>query len=285
MPPPAEHADPPSKRNRVIVHSAARNLSADPTPACYTITFDEPYTDVTALELICADVPLTAYQVCASNRAMKFRGSDGVTRTATLTPGDYEPPALLADEVAARMNDAAGTPGLYACAYDPRRDSFAFSSAQAFTLLFASPDSGDVAYASGSPARILGFGPRDYAAELADQSVYRVLSEFRRDVSHTKTAVICIDTADVNTSAANPFNRSFAIVGPSATEIYAWQPKRQAIKTYNPPIGKYARMRVRVLDVFGEPYDTQNHDHRLEFMITSSPRYQSRQNWTLRPMD
>lgn len=315
MPPPPEHAEPPSKKHRVIVTSAARNLSTHPSAADYAVTFDEPFVDVTAVTLLSAHFPLSAYQVSSRNNRVPFRlaaDPPDTVRVAELAPGDYEPPQALADELAARLTAAVGGLPAFSAAYDARADAYAISSSAPFTLLFdgglaaygpqlqdsfgevtaqglveVTRVAGDrtVSYAPRSAARILGFGPRDYsstATGAASQPQFHIRSEFRRDLTHAQTAVLAIDSADVNSSTAAEFNRSFAVVG---RDVHRWEPALHATKGYNPPVGKLSRMRIRVYDVHGAPYDTQNHDHRLEFLLTCAPRYQSRQNWTQRPID
>ena len=305
MPPPTDLAELPSKKVRLVVSSGDRNLSTYPTPASYMLTFDEPFVDVVSMTLLSASLPLCAHQVSSSNDTFAFSSNDR-TYTVVIPRGDYEPPETLASVLTDLMNDACGVVGLFTVNYDPRIDGFKFGSGTPFRLLF---DGGTVAfgpqiqdefgamtslgivenlaiagdrgvtYPNSSAARVLGFGPTTY--DSSGVGYYVLTSMFRRDVSHTQSAVICIDGADVNVSVNNVFNRSYAIIT-KQTSLESWLADRNVSKTFNPPMGKMAKIRVRVFDIYGNPYDFQNHDHRLEFQLACSPRYQSKPNWTVR---
>lgn len=301
MPPTKDLSDPVTRKVRLVISSADRNLTSYPSPSKYVVKFDQPYTDVSSLTLISAQVPLTAYQISDSNNVLTFRLSQE-TFTALIPHGDYEPPPLLAEAIQDAMNKAANLPGLFKVTYVPFRDHFSFSSFSSFHLLFdgglkpygpqipiefgISRDefgiAGDrsITYPDSSIAKAIGFGPKDYEAQQ-DAMDYVLNSEFRRDATK-KVAVIYVDGADVNHSLNDAFNRSYVVIGDRQAELAHWLPDRQVTKSYNPPQGSLAEIRIRINDINGKPYDCQNHDHRLEFLLTTTPRYQHRPNWTVR---
>ena len=311
MPPPTELSKPPSNRVRVVVSSSDRNLSNFPSPNAYVIDFDEPFVDVVSLALLSAHFPASAYQIGPGNDRVPFRHAlvAAVARFEAVLPhGDFEPPETLAAATAAAMNAACGEPGRYEVSYDARRDSFVFSSSGAFELLFgggsapfgpqivdefASVTSAGivetvgvagartVVYARRSAARPLGFGPNDQASAL-EGAAHVVRAPFRRDPTRAKVAVMYVSGADVNASTGNAVHRSFAVFGPRQSELEAFLPDRGIAKGFNPPMGKLGRVAIRVCDLDGNPYDCQNHDHRLEFMVTCAPRFQAAPNWTIR---
>jgi hypothetical protein len=289
MPPPAEHADKPLKYVRLIVSSADRNVNFDPTPASYTIDFDEPYSDVSMLTLLSANVPLVAYTVNANNDTLTF-GTDNGEYIAKLPHGDTGPIGL-AEKLGPLMT--AESLETFEVAYDVAKDSFviACTSSSEFYLDFNGGEvpygpqyfnekdgtfSGDksLTYRANSPARLLGFGPRKYSSTNST-----VKSEFRKDFDHTKTALVFIDGADVNQSTKDSTNKCFAVINPKKRE---YVPDLQIFKVFNPPNGKYSRMRIRLTDIYGNPYDTQNYDNVFEFRLTCIPRFQSKPNWTVR---
>lgn len=304
-----ELAELPSKKIRLIVSSADRNLTAYPLPSSYAINFDEPFVDVVSLTLLSASVPLIAYQVSDSNNKVSFfTFADNTRYDIELPEGNYEPPNALASVLENLMNDACGVPSLFSVTYRETVDGFRFTSDVKFALLF---DGGVVAYGpqvvdefsittptgvidrletagdktisypTDSAARVLGFGPKNYVSEKKGLDEV-VQSAFMRDVSHTQTAIMYIDGADVNVSINNVLNRSYAIIGPKQAALESWLFDRHVNKNFNPPIGKLGKLRIRILDVFGKPYNFQNQDHRLEFLVSCTPRYQSRPTWTVR---
>ena len=251
---------------RLIVSSADRNLSIYPTPASYVVTFDEPFANVVSMTLVSASIPLVAHQVSTSNNVFRYRFAENHPATEVEIPiGDYASGEDLATTLTGLLNS------IIRVNYVARRDGFAFNAASPFELLF---DGGDaqtnvVSYAKGSCARILGFGPRNYVSSPAGA----LSSAFKRDLSHTSTAVIYVDDADVNVSINDSFNRSFAVISrqDDLTVHMHDMHDMHMKKTFDPPMGKMGRIRVRINDVFGCPYDFQNRDHRLEFVLGVAP--------------
>jgi hypothetical protein len=263
------------KRWRVVVNSSDRNLSTFPTPAYYTIIFDESFIDVTSLTLIRAYFPLKAYQVTPYNNVIT-KLVDGQKVNFSIPVGDYPP-----EQLAGVLQDLLGV----SVDYDKNLDNFVFSSATtAFALVFNDLDklmdgdnNNDVEYAPNSAARLLGFGPYTYTSVDG-----KIASPFRRNPdSHIKTAVISIEGADVNVSINNTFNRSYAIIGDGVdNRIENVDPVIK--KTFNPPMGKLSRITIRIKDIYGNPYDCQNFDHRLEFVVVGEPKQHRKPGWTVR---
>lgn len=288
------------KKTRLIVTSADRDLSVDPSPSSYSVVFDEPLIDVISLSLVNATVPLVAYQVSACNNSLMFRiGADPTTHTATIPPGDYEPPSRLAEQVALAVETACGQPGVLSVAYVESRDAFVFSAAEPFEIIceevhLLQQRGGDagvltpggmlgdrrIAYASRTCARILGLGPATYASKENSPGVHVLSSPYRRDLSHTSMVILSITGADINVAVDGTLNRSFAVIG--GTGVFPSLSDRIPTKTYNPPIGKMPQLHLDFRDVFGNAYDFQNQDHILEFVVTCSPRFQSKPTWTVR---
>lgn len=302
MPPPSTHADPPSKRHRVIVDSASRNLNIWPSPSDYAIPFDEPLADVVSVALMSATISLTAYDIGPSNDAVPFL-VDAVERIARLPHGDY---AGAPTELAAALESSlksAYPDAEYRVDYVRRRDAIVVRASVPFELRFddrtgecAASASNDAetpricatAFHKGSAARALGFGPRAYASTQGgdeDSSFpHAVSAPFRLDLSGSRknTVVLVLEGADVNVSSTQVFHRTFAILGPKQTDMTMALPDRGIVKNFNPPVGKLARVRVRLLDVDGAPYDCQGREHRLELLFSCTPKFQFKPNWTVR---
>ena len=294
-----------SKKFRLVISSADRNLSMYPNPASYTLSFDEPFSDVVSISLLSASIPLVAYEVNAWNNRLSFTTLDGPVEVV-IPEGNYTP-SEFAIELASLMS-AATTTATFDVEYVPRRDIYRFISATPFKLHF---DGGTVAYGpqeldefgrltsqgieeytavageqsvsyrARSPARLLGFGPQNYSSipDAANPTRHVLESVFRRDVSDTKTAIVYLSGTDINVSPNNTFNKSFMIVGPDLEESL---PDRLITKNYNPPMPKMPKLTIRILNIYGDLYDFQNQDHRFEFLLTCSPRFQRRLKFTER---
>jgi hypothetical protein len=303
---PSDMADPPSKKVRLVISSADRNLTMDPKPSNYTITLDEPLPDVVSISLVSVSMPLTAYRVNSNNNTLALSLNGGPLTEIIVPEGDYEDPV----ELATFLTEA--TTGALVVKYVKSSDKFKFQSAEPFALFFeggmapygpqeledfvrrtnsvpggveeysAIAGQKTVAYRAASLARTLGFGPKNYRS-TSDNVINVITSEYRIDMSQNKTAIVYIAGADLNLSINNNVNKSFVIIeaerGRSICREIAL-PDRLLTKNYNPPMHRLAKLQIRVLNEFGGPYDFQNHDHRLELLMTCAPRYQARTKWT-----
>jgi hypothetical protein len=97
-----------------------------------------------------------------------------------------------------------------------------------------------------------------------------VIAPFRRDFKAERYVILKITpNSELLTSVSQPINRTFAIIpkGPSGdlnvndTQTDAYE------KRWNPPIDRIGKMNISFTDAYGNPYDFQNQDHRLEFLF------------------
>jgi hypothetical protein len=179
-------------------------MVAYPSPAKYEVSLYEDLFDVTAVNLIVADVPFAAYLIGLGHRTVPFSfqcvpvGGDPMTLNASaqLTVGDYadDPSAddlstelgnaLTAAAAAAAASRLEMTPPSFTATYSPRTDSYTVTGSTPFTLMFSSRE-------QGTPAKVLGFGRADYcAASVGDGGTYSVKSPFRRDFRKDRYVVL-----------------------------------------------------------------------------------------------
>lgn len=264
-----------TKRKRMVIDSRSRNLGAYPSPAKYEVTLEEDLFDVTAVNLIVADVPFSAYLIGSSRRSVPFSfvppwgGGVAKSATALLTVGDYVNPADLATELGSAMTAAAyqawpppssTSPLTFTATYTARTDSFAVqSSAAPFTLLFSGR-------AVDTPAKALGFGTGpscDYAS-----SSFEVVAPFRRDFRSDRYVVLKLSpNAEVITSVTQAIDRTFAVVPANSGALNVNTDEEGFEKRWMPPLSRVGRLMIQFTDGDGNPYDFQNQDHRLELMF------------------
>ena len=268
-----------SKTSTVVIDSRDRDLKLYPDPARYDVTLDEEIQDVTSVELMCAEVPMVSYTVSTRNNLIHVAAFGSSTFAAPLVAevdvGNYTKEEL-ATAVQAALNAAVSNEA-FVVQYHARLDNYDVYSASSFALSFAtSTSSATVAYAPRTAARLLGFGPKRYASAAAEppppgQPAFTntVRAPHRCDLDTDRYAVLHIEPAYVNYSATNNtvLNRSFAIL-PKSLSALNLRVDESRIKTFNPPLAKFAKMRVTFYDPQGELYDFQNRDHRLEFRFT-----------------
>lgn len=256
------------KSTTVIVDSRDRDVAIFPNPASYDISIDEELQDVTTLELVGAEVPMVAYLV-SSNKNDRFyfswTGSQVPPQDTqvVIRAGDYSP-AELASEIQSVMNAAASDAGAFRASYVSRTDNFQIRSKQPFSLRFEG---------GAGISRLLGFAGNASIASVADVAtdpLYSacVSSTYRRDFESNRYAVLHIEPAYVNYSSCNTtINKSFAIIPRKGTDMNLCAEHLRS-KTFNPPIPKFAKLRISIYDRDGQLYDMQNRDHRLELRFT-----------------
>lgn len=294
-----------TRYRRIVVDSRTRNRGSYPTPAHYEVAFDEDIFNVRSVRLIVADVPFSAYLVgagVAGGVPLEFPlapgspPSDWASVVAQLPQGDYASPEDMTSALASALQAAASTAaGLgaptFAVAYLPRTDSFAVQCSAPFSLPFGAAADAFAGVANGgqrprpapSPARLLGFGPRqDYASSPLSAlpsgavatgtfpgAAETVLAPFRRDFRSDRYVVLKISpNAEVVHSVSQAIDRTFAVLprGPS-TDLNVNSVNDMFEKRWSPPLARVARMVLTFTDAYGLPYDFQNQDHRIEFLF------------------
>ena len=252
---------------RVVVDSRDRDLTSFPTPARYDVEFEDPLENILSVELLCADVPFTSYLINSYAQDLTLietqTGSSNA-RNLQLTAGDYGASNLAAHvQTVLATNGTAGV--TYEVSYDLVKDNFQFmvsgsnvTSTKPFTL--------DL---SNRPqlAAVLGFLPKAYGSIWdAGSSKQSLRSDFRKNFNYNNYMVMHVDSLENNRSPNKVLNKSFAILSKDRinNELIELE---SVCKEFNPPLSKLHKLRITFRDMEGNPYDFQNHPHRLEFLF------------------
>jgi hypothetical protein len=258
----------------IIIDSKDRDMQLFPDAASYELPLLEEIQDVTTLELLSADVPMASYIVTTHNNQIVVTcDASPIAYIAYLDVGDYTP-MELAQEVQAKLNIAVSSLdlNLFRVTYATRTDNYIVRCKRPFALYFEDPRKRGYPMPNGA-ARVLGFGAHTYASHtsIADDALYPqcIQAPFRRDFTSDRYAILHIDPAYVNYNPMNnAIDKSFAIIPRDSMSCNITSNETNK-KEFKPPVAKFAKVRITFLDTYGEPYDFQNRDHRLELRFSS----------------
>jgi hypothetical protein len=268
-----------SRHVRIVLDSRERNVSLFPNPNAYEINLVHDIHNVSHIRLISSDFPFNTYTINASNNRLYVAYNDTVT-TVVLDIGNYTE-TELATELGNSMNAAVGT-AIFQVAYVPKKDNFSFKCLHPFGLVFAGrqfvhPMNGsmDKAYTDNSIGRVIGFGINNYISSVhvtGDSYVNVIKSEFRKNFNTDDCVVVRIDTLEVNVSTADVLQDSFAIVTKNYDSSVNYYGNDVVSHRFTPKLPRLSKLKVRLVDYYGAPYDFQNRDHRLEFEVVCDGR-------------
>lgn len=259
------------KYTRIVIDSKDRNTELFPSPNDYEIVLDDDINDVVSVQLVSADVPFSSYMINdVFNTIHVIVG--GVTYAVTLITGDYTVPSELGAHIQARLNDVTASTN-FTVDYDTVKDNFKFRSKVAFTLSFAGR--------SNPLSMLLGFIKQDYVSSVdsgaPDAYDNVVKAPFRKDFAFNRYVYLVIEQFELNKGNAKPINKSFAALTKQYTSL-AMNDHPKIVKYFSPTIPRLSKLRIYFYDRFGNKYDFQNQDHRLELQFTSFKQLGKYQN-------
>lgn len=254
---------------RFVVNSADRDLQAHPTPASYVVHMPSDTFNVCSIKLVSAIMPKKLAYVVSAGEAQRVSlvQSTAQAATATLPPGDY----TSASDVAAAMGvalNAASASNQFAVSVDTRLDRLVIRSTAQFSI--------DASRMHPATVQVLGLAAgRPQAAAFDDDGsgfpwVLNVPHCVCLDAQYRSSAVLRLrlPSTELLKSASQTLDRAFAILspGPNNMDVSCAYKKQWTV-----PVSRLSRFHVEFVDLFGEPYDFQNQDHRLEFLVESMP--------------
>lgn len=257
---PEDYVDEETKYTRVVVDSRVRNKNLFPNPNSYEIPFEDDINDVKTAKLIYMDIPMSLYLINENFNTIYFN-INSISYMATIPTGNYNA-TELASEMQTQMNaitTSASVATSFTVTYNTRLDKFTFSSTLlAFSLLFANNPR--------NLASLLGFS--DIKAQYTSDINRDITSEFRINLNYNNYIIMDIEQFDMLKSIDRDLNKSFAMIPSSSTNLNIID-ELNIIKHFSPSIPRLNKLRVRLYDRFGNPYDCQNMDHRFEITFTS----------------
>jgi hypothetical protein len=256
------------KHTRVVFDSKDRDVTLFPDQNAYDVRFDDDIDDVLGVRLLSMDVPLVAYMINTYfDRFTLVFGSS--TYEVVLDQGDFEAPAF-ATMVTAKMQQSTGAAAnTFLMEYNAVKDNFIFKAKAPFSIDF--PQKNSLHYAFGMKKQLY------VSATESGTFGHAIRAEFRKNFKFNNYAILSIDGFDLNHSNGDTLHRTFAVVVPNYSNMnFGDAPK--LIKRFTPPIPRLAKISIRFTDRFGNPYDFQNMDHRIELDFESYKQKRKYQN-------
>lgn len=269
IPPPEGSSEPSVKYTRIIIDSKDRNIDIFPDPNSYEIRFEDEVEDVLSAQLVSADIPLPMYLINKYFKTLKIKIT-GVIYIITLDEGNFDT-ISLATNLTNSINKVITVNHGFAVEYNSIKDNYIFKSPVPFSLMFTNTVN-PLSY-------LLGFKNQDYISIPDDDNTrpYIIQSEYRSNFKYNNYVVMSVDQFDINKSNANNLHKTFAVIVQNYTDInFADTPK--VIKNFTPPIARLAKIKIYFRDRYGNMYDFQNMDHRLELLFTSFKQKRKYQN-------
>jgi|UniRef100_A0A6C0BFW0 hypothetical protein len=254
------------RKTRVIIDSFYRDKSQYPNPNDYYFTFDDDIDDVISAKLIAADVPMASY-VINSHFYKLWVEINSVENEFVLPQGIYTPSELA--NVIHTALDTNEEDVHFNVSYSPVTEKFTFTGSSPFVLKFEGK--------KNALDSLLGFSSANYSSVAVSSNSNIIVAPFRCNMQFNNYIVMCIDQFDNNKSNTKPLNKSFAIIPNVYTKLNISEDP-DIIKKFNPPLARLVKLHITFFDKFGNPYDFQNMDHRLEIVFTSFKQKRKYQN-------
>lgn len=267
------------RRVRLVVDSRERNMTLFPNPNKYEINLTDYLPNVSSIKLVSSTFPFSSYLINKNNN-MIYVEINAVTYATEVEIGDYASGTDLATAMQNALNSTVGQE-VFLVEYVPRTDNFKFRCKVAFSMKFKGNAythpfnyNTDYSYLQSSIGTVIGFGIKDFTSTPlqypVDAYIYVVQSQFRKNFSSDNCLIVHIGMLNLNKSTAMSVDESFAIISRNnngqQSQLYDGH---QIKKTFASPIKKIVKISVEVLDYYGNFYDFQNQDHRMEFVLES----------------
>jgi hypothetical protein len=244
---------------RIVVDSRVRNVDLYPNQNNYEIQFEDDVNDVKSAKLVYADIPMPQYMINSNFNKIHFKIST-INYTATLPTGDYTPETLATAMTAAMNAIVAAT---FNVTYDIILDNFNFNANSVFEMIFIN--------IKNPLSYLLGFSHKSNYNSITDSATPSypnlVKSQYRRNFNYNNYLIMDIEQFDLLKSIDRDLNKTFAIIPTNYNKLNICD-KLDIVKHFSPPIGRLTKLRIKIYDRFGNPYDFQNMDHHFEIILT-----------------
>ena len=280
------------KTTRIMIDSRDRNTDLFPNPANYEVTMTQEIDDAVAATIIVADIPHTSYLINPNNYELTVLvDTDEVT--ASLPFGNYTP-SDLATEIQTALNNAVNAANvaiIFQVEYHARLDKYVFTANREFSVSCEggvepygdaqvrtiSDASGNLVrqivgqtvtpYRKNSIGKMIGF-PRKVVSSDANG---RLEAPFRKNFTDANMIVLHIEQMRLYQSDTTHVNKSILVLhGTSTRELGVFSSNTEYRASFSPPIPRLSKIRLTFYNAWGELYDFQNYDHRIEMLIESS---------------
>lgn len=297
---------------RVVIDSRDRDRVAFPKPCKYEISLDDDLRDVVSVRLVGADVPFASHTLPftepASGRTFTVRSqafNGGAPVNVVMSPGNYTTIGDLVSEIGQALSRTILN-SFVDVDYDQRQDMLYFFADQAFDITC------DL-YKAPKVAKLLGLQsaqppqsaqqqpvPQPQLPKLGSASsvptstvpniniasarAQGLRMPYRVDTSGERYIVMDLTpNAELLTSVNDAINRTFAIIPSSADTNVSWREGAAVEKSWSTPIARLSKVGISFLDYYGNDYDFQNQDHRVELIFRCLAQSQAARMYATAP--
>jgi hypothetical protein len=92
---------------------------------------------------------------------------------------------------------------------------------------------------------------------------------YRINLTDNRYIVLSMEQVSLNNSSTSSIHKSFALLNTNMLQLNYINSATKIIKYLNPPIARLTKIRISFTDYYGNLYDFQNHDHRIELVFES----------------
>ena len=226
---------------RMIIDSRDRDMKVFPSPNKYTYNFDQDIDEITSAEIIIMDIPLSGYIINENNNKLKVNST-----IVTIPIGNYDGSTLAIVLTNIISNVCTGA----IVTYNTIQDKLQFDGIYILDFI-----------KTPAIAKLLGFLSEEYTCPC--QSIYRI------DLNVNKYIIMNIEQFNINVSSNSVIDRTTALIHAKPLSVnYVTFSNMYLKKFFNPPV-KLNKLRFTFMDYYGNLYDFQNQDHRIEILFES----------------
>lgn len=264
--------------HRFVVDSRDRNPAIYPDASEYRLELRQPFIDVVSVELSCATIPLTMYNVSDNNNVIFFEEDPGVTLSATIPVGNYPDATALATAIAASLTAASTNGVTYSASVNPLTDKITLTSDGAGGSIFSLLFFGDPTlegegtlefrrekpqYPPNSIGPISGFDTLDYTGSLIYEAPFVPL------LSGDSEVYLHIEELELIESNNAEVHNAFATIELSGDNYARFVPQDgcRYLKYFSPPKGKLAYLTIALRNANGQLIDFNGANHTLSFTV------------------
>lgn len=243
----------PNKYTRVCIDSRDRDKNSYPNSNKYVLHLDNEIEDVVSGEIILIQIPFSNYMINKNNNRLFVSVSDtNIDTEVVLEIGDYDKMSLQ-NELNVKLS-----PFDIIVSYNVRLDKFIFQGTGSFKLKFMP---------NNCLPCILGFS--DSKLEYVSDSTNTITSLYRLNLNCDNSIIMFIETMNIIVSSNNHVNKCTYIVSRNDNLLNTKSNVIPIKKYFNPLIPRLTKLTLKFTDPYGNLYDFQNQDHRIEILFES----------------
>jgi len=242
---------------RIVIDSKDRETSKYPNVAEYDYNLDEEINDVLAVELISLHIPFSMYMINQYFDSLKIWNA-GQLITVKLTHGDYTETTFA--QMLTSVLTAQAPKAKLSVTYNATKDKFIFQGNDgSYSFDFTGSE-------LNSLHELLGFKKGVmYNSDAATQ----IEPPYRKNFNFNNYIIMTLKDAQYIKSNGKYLNNALAVIPKPNSGTQLISEDNSIIKVYNPPIPRLSKLSFRFTDRYGNLYDFQNLDHRIELEFTS----------------